>query len=142
MKFRTHLIALVVAVTVSSCATLTNDPNQQIQFVGMNCNDQTISCHMSNKRGSWTVELPGSAMIRRSDDLLRVECSNTEGKRYLMTAKSRIGAKIVASAVFLDFGIVDAITDKHREYPEQVLVDCAIPQSEAPKQEQNSSEQD
>ena len=137
MKFRTHLIALVVAVTVSSCATLTNDPNQQIQFVGMNCNDQTISCHMSNKRGSWIVELPGSAMIRRSDDLLRVECSNTEGKRYLMTAKSRIGAKIVASAVFLDFGIVDAITDKHREYPEQVLVDCAIPQSEAPKQEQD-----
>ena len=139
MKFRTHLIALVVAVTVSSCATLTNDPNQQIQFVGMNCNDQTISCHISNKRGAWTVELPGSTMIRRSDDLLRVECSNSEGKRYLMTAKSRIGAKIIASAVFLDFGIVDAITDMHREYPEQVLVDCDIPQSEAPKQEQESS---
>ena len=28
-----------------------------------------------------------------------------------------MGAKIIASAVFLDFGIVDAITDKHRQYP-------------------------
>ncbi len=36
MKFRTHLSILVFAVTVSSCATLTNDPNQQIQFVGIN----------------------------------------------------------------------------------------------------------
>lgn len=27
-----------------------------------------------------------------------------------------MGAKIIASAVFIDFGITDAITDKHRKY--------------------------
>ena len=30
--------------------------------------------------------------------------------------------QIVASAVFLDFGITDAITDKHREYPASYVI--------------------
>ena len=28
----------------------------------------------------------------------------------------------VASAIFLDLGIVDSITDKHREYPAQIVL--------------------
>ena len=28
------------------------------------------------------------------------------------------------SVVFLDLGITDAITDKHRSYPQQVLIQC------------------
>jgi len=35
---------------------------------------------------------------------------------------SRMGGKIIASAVFLDFGIVDSITDKHREYPPSFVI--------------------
>ena len=142
MKQSRIIISLVMAIIMSSCATLTNDPNQQIQFIGLNCEEETIRCNLSNKRGSWTVELPDSAMIRRSDDVLRVECSNSEGKSYLMTAKSKIGAKIIASAVFLDFGIVDAITDKHREYPEQIIVDCKATHSEMLESDQKSTEQE
>jgi hypothetical protein len=33
-----------------------------------------------------------------------------------------MGAKIVASAVFIDLGIVDAITDKHRNYPASYII--------------------
>ncbi len=124
INYLNFLVAMVLTVVLSSCATLTNDPNQEIQFIGMNCSDQAVNCTMSNKRGTWTVDLPGSAMIRRSDDALRVECAGEEGKRYTMRAESRIGAKIVASALFLDLGIVDSITDKHREYPAQIMVDC------------------
>ena len=35
---------------------------------------------------------------------------------------STIGAKIVASAVFLDLGITDSITDKHRKYPSSFVI--------------------
>jgi hypothetical protein len=31
-------------------------------------------------------------------------------------------AKIVASAVFIDFGITDAITGKHRQYPASFVI--------------------
>jgi hypothetical protein len=33
-----------------------------------------------------------------------------------------MGGKIVASAVFIDFGITDAIIDKHREYPASFVI--------------------
>ena len=33
-----------------------------------------------------------------------------------------MGPKIIANAVFLDFGITDAITDKHRKYPESYTI--------------------
>ena len=35
-----------------------------------------------------------------------------------------IGHTPVGSVVFFDLGITDAITDKHRDYPRQVLVAC------------------
>ncbi len=35
---------------------------------------------------------------------------------------STVGAKIVASAVFLDLGITDAITDKHRKYATSFVI--------------------
>jgi hypothetical protein len=38
-----------------------------------------------------------------------------------------MGGKIVASAVFLDLGIVDSITDKHREYPSNFVIPIAKP---------------
>ena len=56
-------------------------------------------------------------MVRRSDDALKYDCETTDGRKSFGSIPSTMGGKIVASAVFLDFGIVDAITDQHREYP-------------------------
>ena len=117
--------ALGIMGALSGCATITNDPNQSVEFVGLNCAEREITCTAKNKRGLWDVELPGTAMIRRSDDVLHVSCSDDQGKTYQTQTESRMGGKIVASAIFLDFGIVDSITDKHREYPAQIMVDCS-----------------
>lgn len=56
-------------------------------------------------------------MIRRSDDALKFNCKTSDGRESFGSIPSTMGSKIIASAVFLDFGIVDSITDKHREYP-------------------------
>ena len=61
-------------------------------------------------------------MIRRSDDILKLNCQTEDGRTANASVPSKLGAKIVASAVFLDFGITDAITDKHREYPASYVV--------------------
>jgi len=61
-------------------------------------------------------------MVYRSDDNLRIRCKTTDGREATASVPSTIGAKIVASAVFLDLGITDAITDKHREYPASFVV--------------------
>ena len=75
------------------------------------------TCYLDNKRGSWTANLPAQVYVRRSDDALKFRCETEDGRESFGSIPSEMGAKIVASAVLLDFGITDAITDKHREYP-------------------------
>lgn len=60
--------------------------------------------------------------MRRSDDNLRYECNTFDQRRAIGTIPSTMGAKVVASAVFLDFGITDAISDMHREYPASFVI--------------------
>jgi hypothetical protein len=71
---------------------------------------------------SISADIPSSQMVRRSDDNLQLNCETEDGRTTVASVPSRIGAKIVASAVFLDFGITDAITDKHREYPASFVI--------------------
>jgi hypothetical protein len=79
-------------------------------------------CRLQNKRGSWEVAIPTTASVRRSDDPLKYDCSTTDGRTAFGSMESTVGAKIVVSAVFIDFGITDAITDKHREYPASFVI--------------------
>ena len=61
-------------------------------------------------------------MVRRSDDALHYDCKTNDGREIVGFIPSTMGAKIIASAVFIDLGIVDAITDKHREYPASFVI--------------------
>ena len=116
-------LSTVAALFLSAgCASITNDPNQQISFKAPGCKKGAVSCTARNKRGSWSFEVPSTVAIRRSDDALHIECEDDQGERHTESVNSRMGGKIVASAVFLDLGIVDSITDKHREYPEQIVL--------------------
>ena len=116
------LVAVIVIPLFAGCASLTNDPNQQISFKAPGCKKGAVSCTARNKRGAWSFEVPATVPIRRSDDALHIECEDDQGGRHAESVNSRMGGKIVASAVFLDLGITDAITDKHREYPEQIIL--------------------
>ena len=61
--------------------------------------------------------MPGTVMIRRSDDALIYNCETEDGRKASGSIQSEMeGAKLGASVLFFDFGITDAITDKHRTY--------------------------
>jgi hypothetical protein len=77
---------------------------------------------LRNKRQAQSANIPGAVQVRRSDDSLQYDCQTARGKEATGAIPSTMGGKIVASAVFLDFGIVDAITDKHREYPASYVI--------------------
>jgi len=108
------------AMAMAGCATITNDPTVPIALSFSDGSDG--ECSLRNRRGNWTAEIPGTVQVRRSDDVLHYDCGNTEGLAARGNIPSRMGGKIVASAVFLDFGIVDSITDKHREYPPSFVI--------------------
>lgn len=54
--------------------------------------------------------------------MLKYRCKTDDGREVSGAITSEMGGKIIASAVFLDFGITDAITDKHRKYAESYVV--------------------
>ncbi|MGQ0384665.1 MAG: hypothetical protein ACT4UP_08310 [Gammaproteobacteria bacterium] len=110
----------MVALTVAGCATLTEDA---MTPVALSFSDGTEGqCNLSNKRGAWSTPLPGTISIRKSDDALKYDCSSEDGRKAFGSIPSEMGGKIVASAVFIDFGITDAITDKHRRYPPSFVI--------------------
>ena len=110
-----NLISVMALLFLASCATITNDPNVPVSLSFSDGSEGT--CQISNKRMALTVDIPSTPMVRRSDDALKYDCETTDGRKSFGSIPSTMGGKIVASAVFLYFGIVDAITDKHRNYP-------------------------
>ena len=114
-------VAMSLAVIgLAGCASLTNDA-----FVPMAISfsdGSSGTCQLTNKRMSISAEIPSSPLIRRSDDNLQFNCTTDDGRTAFASVPSTMGAKIVASGVFLDLGITDAITDKHREYPASYVI--------------------
>ena len=109
------LIILISIFTLTSCATIVNDPNTPVALSFSDGSSGT--CHLRNKRGSWNGTVPGTFSIRRSDDALQYDCTTDGGKKGVGSIASTIeGAKLGASVLFFDLGITDAITDKHRIY--------------------------
>lgn len=115
-----YILMALTALSLNACASLTNDAMTPIAMSFSDGSDG--KCDLQNKRGVWTAELPDTVFVRRSDDALKYDCTTENGTEALGIIQSKMGAKIVASAVFLDFGIVDSITDKHREYPESFVI--------------------
>ncbi|NNE05550.1 MAG: hypothetical protein HKO64_05780 [Xanthomonadales bacterium] len=53
---------------------------------------------------------------------MQYRCETEDGRKATGSIASEMGGKIVASAVFLDLGITDAITDKHRKYADSYVI--------------------
>ena len=117
------LLLLSSVATLSGCATITNDSYMPMALSFSDGSSGT--CNISNKRFTEKVEIPSTPRVRRSDDQLKYDCATSDGRKAFGGIDTTIGAKIVASAVFLDFGIVNSITDKHREYPSNFIIPIA-----------------
>lgn len=117
------IIAMLALLGLTGCATLTEDAMTPVSFA---FSDGTEGdCTLQNKRGVWQAHIPSVVSIRKSDDVLKYECKSEDGRKAVGVIESEMGAKIIASAVFLDFGITDAITDKHRKYPASYVIPLA-----------------
>ena len=114
------LAVSLLAFPLYGCASITNDA-----FVPMAISfsdGSSGTCKLSNKRMLIEADIPSAPLIRRSGDNLNMDCTTEDGRSAIASVPSTMGGKIVASAVFLDFGITDAITDKHREYPASYVI--------------------
>tara|TARA_B100001063_G_C16514320_1_gene428474 strand:+ start:176 stop:541 length:366 start_codon:yes stop_codon:yes gene_type:complete len=115
------LSILISIIFLTSCATIVNDANVPIALSFSDGSEGR--CKLSNKRMQYDVQVPGTHMVRRSDDALRYDCNSKNGKKGFGSIPSTIeGGKLGASVIFWDLGITDSITDKHRIYPSSYVV--------------------
>ena len=120
-KLSKNLILILLSTTLVSCATIVNDAHIPVSLSFSDGSDG--ECRLSNKRVSLSGKVPGTFMVRRSDDSLRLECTTKTGKKGFVSIPSEMeGAKLAGSVVFFDLGITDSITDKHRTYPSSFVV--------------------
>ena len=115
------ILSVFIIILTTSCATIVNDANIP---VALSFSDGSEGrCKLSNKRANYDVEVPGTHLIRRSDDALRYDCETKTGKKGFGSIPSTLeGGKLAASVFFWDLGITDSITDKHRIYPSSFVV--------------------
>lgn len=115
-----RVLLLAIAALMTGCATLTEDAMTPIAISLSDGSQGKVT--LTNKRGVWETKIPSTVSVRKSDDGLKYEAVSNDGRRAVGVIPSEMGAKIVASAVFIDFGITDAITDKHRKYPVSYVI--------------------
>ena len=126
MKSKSYALSMLFIATtlllLSGCATIVNDPNIPISFSFSD--GSSGKCTFKNKRGVWESDIPAKGvMIRRSDDALTYECETVDGREANGSVKSEVeGGKMTASVLLFDLGITDAITDKHRRYQPEVII--------------------
>ena len=115
------LLSVSIIILTTSCATIINDANIPVAISFSDGSEGR--CKLSNKRANYDVEVPGTHLIRRSDDALRYDCETKTGKKGFGSIPSTLeGGKLAASVFFWDLGITDSITDKHRIYPSSFVV--------------------
>ena len=108
-------VSISILVFLTSCATIVNDANVPVTLSFSD--GSSGSCKLSNKRAQYDVPVPGTNLIRRSDDALKYDWKTVNGKTAFGSIPSEVeGAKLAGSVVFFDLGITDSITDKHRTY--------------------------
>ena len=115
-------VAMAMMLALTGCATIVNDSH--IPLAISFSDGSAGQCNFKNKRGTWASEIPTTnVMIRRSDDALNYDCTTADGREVTGSIRSEMeGGKLAASVVFFDFGITDAITDKHRTYQGNVVI--------------------
>ena len=130
IKKALYLTAASGVLAFTGCATIVNDPYIPLAFTFVD--GSAGKCDFSNKRGTWSSEIPATnVMIRRSDDDLVYDCTTEDGREATGSVQSEIeGGKMAASVLFWDLGITDAITDKHRTYQSDVIIPVTPKESE------------
>ena len=115
-----HPASILLLVFITSCASIVNDPDVPVTLSFSDGSSGT--CKLSNKRAQYEVEVPGTQMVRRSDDALRYDCKTESGKTSFGSIPSEIEDAKLAGSVLIDLGITDSITDKHRTYTPNFVV--------------------
>jgi hypothetical protein len=139
------LIAGLVGSTLVGCASITGTTGQSVSIETLEKNGKSVagaSCELTNSKGKWFVNTPGTVAIRRSNDDMSILCKKDGLDPGLATVvsdtKGMMWGNILAGGGI--GALVDHNTGAAYEYPVliQIMMGSNI-KIEPPKQKQDDS---
>lgn len=124
-------LAIVIAAATAGlgggCASISKPKVAVVTVKAPQACSGRIECTLTNKKERREVTPTGDVVIRKSDDPLRVACTDAGGNLYhtdeVAGARSRLAWwKVLLGGVI--GGIIDASTDARWEYPGTIDVPC------------------
>lgn len=119
-------MAIAVLAFASGCASIVNGSNQSLS---VEARDQgkmvkNATCKLTNDKGTWYVDTPGSVTVHRSYDDLAIRCEKSAYEPGLATVKSSTKAMMFGNILFggIIGGAVDAGTGAGYDYPSLITV--------------------
>lgn len=125
---RTVLIAAVLAMMAlaSGCASIVTGANQSLTVEARSEGElvKKATCKLTNDKGTWYVEAPGSVTVHRSYADLSVQCDKDKYEPGIATVKSSTKAMAFGNIIFggVIGGAVDVGTGAAYDYPTLVTV--------------------
>ena len=120
---RIAIVAGLVAVVITGCATMTTGQNQPVSVETPGCAGAT--CKLSNDKGTWYISAtPGSATIQRAYGDMTVTCEKGDYRSSPYAIKSSTKAMAFGNIVFggLIGAAVDAGSGAAYDYPTLITV--------------------
>lgn len=123
-----HLpLALALAGLSCACSTITGSENQNVSVQTVNQSGKEIagaSCELTNSKGKWFVQTPGSTMIHRSNDDMQVICNKEDLDAGRAAVVSDTKGSMFGNIIF--GGGIGAIIDHSKgtayEYPSFIKI--------------------
>ncbi len=114
-----QLIIPALVLGLSGCAIITNDSKSPI---AVSFSDGSSGhCVFENKHGSWDEMIPTTTQARPSDGPVNYRCTTLDGRE----TSGSIANPPVTRTILLDFGLVEALTDKQPEPPANYVIPVA-----------------
>ena len=124
---RTRLLAVIIMLTASGCASITSSDMQPLSLTTHNEQGQPVDqvkCTARNDKGVFEANSPGFLQVRRSSEDLLLECKKEGQPDGFLKAVSRAAGGMFGNIIF--GGGIGAIIDHTRgtgyNYPDKLPV--------------------
>jgi hypothetical protein len=138
MKYPSKLLgALLFLVVLSGCASITSGKLQPLS-VQAKCDNQDVigaACSLTNSKGQWFVNTPGSVTVHKAYGDLVVDCKKEgltpAGGTFKSSSNGGVWGNLIAGGV-VGYAI-DAGNGAGFDYPTQMTVNFTPPCETSPK---------
>src|SRR5205085_12190732 len=130
MKTLFLAVAVAVAALSSGCASIVSGSTQSLSVESLQKGQAVAgaTCKLTNDKGTWFVNTPGTVSVHRSYDDLNVKCEKVQIDPGIVVAKSSTKAMMFGNILFGGpiGAAVDAGTGAGYDYPSIITVEMGV----------------